>query len=290
MSATAVTPRSARNCLTARCAPLPVRPSRSAGPMTLTVCSVSKAMWSTAIPGRVVEATSWPQRPRENRPDNEGQCALTRTTISVRGPCTPSTRCSSMSLVADGPLIIVSGAHRVEDGERPRARCRRPGPPRPRRPGSRAAATAPAARRRGEPSRTSVPVSAIADGDAGDAWRRSRRARPRAGRRPRPRRPAASRRARRGRRRRRRAPPRQRGRDGRRDLGRARSAARWPCSPRAGRRAGRAAPGRRRAGRRRCGSRATTGGHAGSSPSAVRIRASTSSRALIGRAPRPTAG
>jgi len=30
-------------------------------------------------------------------------------TSSVRGPCTPSTRRSSMSLVAGGPLIQVSG-------------------------------------------------------------------------------------------------------------------------------------------------------------------------------------
>lgn len=31
------------------------------------------------------------------------------TTSRVRGPCTPSTRFSSMSLVAEGPLIQVSG-------------------------------------------------------------------------------------------------------------------------------------------------------------------------------------
>ncbi len=39
--------------------------------------------------------------------------------MSVRGPWTPSTRSSSMSLVADGPLIMVSGATgstRVEAG------------------------------------------------------------------------------------------------------------------------------------------------------------------------------
>lgn len=33
----------------------------------------------------------------------------TSTTSSVRGPCTPSTRLSSMSDVAEGPEIIVSG-------------------------------------------------------------------------------------------------------------------------------------------------------------------------------------
>ena len=37
------------------------------------------------------------------------QPGSTRITSSVRGPCTPSTRDSSMSLVADGPLIQVSG-------------------------------------------------------------------------------------------------------------------------------------------------------------------------------------
>lgn len=37
------------------------------------------------------------------------QPGLTSTTSSVRGPCTPSTRWSSMSLVADGPLIHVIG-------------------------------------------------------------------------------------------------------------------------------------------------------------------------------------
>lgn len=35
--------------------------------------------------------------------------AVTRTTSRVRGPCTPSTRSSSMSLVAEGPEIQVSG-------------------------------------------------------------------------------------------------------------------------------------------------------------------------------------
>ena len=44
-----------------------------------------------------------------------GQC--TSTTIRVRGPWTPSTRSSSMSLVADGPLMKVSGRSGVERGE-----------------------------------------------------------------------------------------------------------------------------------------------------------------------------
>ena len=35
----------------------------------------------------------------------------------MRGPCTPSTRLSSMSLVADGPLMNVSGPVGVEPGE-----------------------------------------------------------------------------------------------------------------------------------------------------------------------------
>src|SRR3954465_3189161 len=39
-----------------------------------------------------------------------------RTTIRVRGPWTPSTRLSSMSLVADGPLIMVRGRCGVRRG------------------------------------------------------------------------------------------------------------------------------------------------------------------------------
>ena len=35
----------------------------------------------------------------------------------MRGPCTPSTRLSSMSLVAEGPLIQVVRAGRVEEGD-----------------------------------------------------------------------------------------------------------------------------------------------------------------------------
>ena len=35
----------------------------------------------------------------------------------MRGPCTPSTRLSSMSLVADGPLIQVVRAAGVEQGD-----------------------------------------------------------------------------------------------------------------------------------------------------------------------------
>src|SRR5690606_39766618 len=42
------------------------------------------------------------------RPGTRGQ-RPTSTTSSRRGPCTPSTRSSSMSLVADGPEIQVSG-------------------------------------------------------------------------------------------------------------------------------------------------------------------------------------
>jgi hypothetical protein len=39
-----------------------------------------------------------------------GRAQTTSTTTRVRGPCTPSTRDSSMSEVADGPLTQVSGA------------------------------------------------------------------------------------------------------------------------------------------------------------------------------------
>src|SRR5690606_32278306 len=48
--------------------------------------------------------------PSESRPDTLGQQGHPIITTSrVRGPCTPSTRSSSMSDVADGPLIIVIG-------------------------------------------------------------------------------------------------------------------------------------------------------------------------------------
>lgn len=36
-------------------------------------------------------------------------CERTTMTSRCRGPCTPSTRCNSISLVADGPLIQVNG-------------------------------------------------------------------------------------------------------------------------------------------------------------------------------------
>ena len=45
--------------------------------------------------------------PEGSRPP--ARAHVTRTTTRVRGPCTPSTRSSSMSLVADGPLIQVVG-------------------------------------------------------------------------------------------------------------------------------------------------------------------------------------
>ena len=58
----------------------------------------------------------------------------TSTTIRFRGPCTPSTRSSSMSLVADGPLMNVGG--RSAPARRPaRAPSRRPGRRAPRRRG-----------------------------------------------------------------------------------------------------------------------------------------------------------
>lgn len=52
------------------------------------------------------EANRW-TRARDSYP--------TRMTSRLRGPCTPSTRDSSMSLVADGPLIQVSG--RLAEGD-----------------------------------------------------------------------------------------------------------------------------------------------------------------------------
>jgi hypothetical protein len=45
----------------------------------------------------------------EISPDRDGRPHPTRTTSRVRGPCTPSTRSSSMSLVAEGPEIHVDG-------------------------------------------------------------------------------------------------------------------------------------------------------------------------------------
>src|SRR5690606_27746087 len=42
-------------------------------------------------------------------PGRGGGAQVLTITSRVRGPCTPSTRFSSMSLVAEGPLIQVSG-------------------------------------------------------------------------------------------------------------------------------------------------------------------------------------
>ena len=67
---------------------------------------------STASCSAGCSATS-PPRPSGRRwcrsADRIPASGSTRMTSRVRGPCTPSTRSSSMSLVADGPLIQVSG-------------------------------------------------------------------------------------------------------------------------------------------------------------------------------------
>ncbi len=58
-----------------------------------------------------------PARAR-SRPVRDGQAGATTMTSSRRGPWTPSTRWSSMSLVADGPLIHVCGRVGFEPAER----------------------------------------------------------------------------------------------------------------------------------------------------------------------------
>ena len=77
-------------------------------------------------------------QPREGAPTSRGRRRLlfavvgparssaTSMTSSRRGPCTPSTRCSSMSLVALGPLIQVSGdrgSRRVRASGTPATTC-----------------------------------------------------------------------------------------------------------------------------------------------------------------------
>src|SRR5579875_2822439 len=57
---------------------------------------------------------------RERETEAGHRLPVTRMTSRVRGPCTPSTRLSSMSLVADGPLIQVSGRP-AEAGRRSRS-------------------------------------------------------------------------------------------------------------------------------------------------------------------------
>src|SRR3954471_10316021 len=85
----------------------------------------------------------------------------TRTTMRVRGPCTPSTRSSSMSLVAEGPLIMVRGA---EGSRRARPSGTDPTTWGASTTQSSTSGSSDSARRphRGEPSRTRVPVSPIA--------------------------------------------------------------------------------------------------------------------------------
>ena len=105
-----------------------------------------------------------PERARRSRLSAPTQPAS--TTSSRRGPCTPSTRSSSMSEVADGPgderdRPPASTAPRA--GARPpRARRRRSARPAPRRRAGRARASARGGPDRAPPSSTIVPVSAIA--------------------------------------------------------------------------------------------------------------------------------
>ena len=78
----------------------------------------TSAWRSTAGSAASEGGTSWrPCASTGTRPGRAGERAgsagPTRMTSRVRGPCTPSTRDSSMSLVADGPLIQVSGRRRA---------------------------------------------------------------------------------------------------------------------------------------------------------------------------------
>jgi AhpD family alkylhydroperoxidase len=68
---------------------------------------------STHVPDDAYPAPTSPDPGGDVKPRSRG-CqpagpGATRITSRVRGPCTPWTRSSSMSLVADGPLIQVSG-------------------------------------------------------------------------------------------------------------------------------------------------------------------------------------
>ena len=92
---------------------------------------------------------------------------LTSTTVRCRGPWTPSTRASSMSLVADGPLMNVSG-RRGSDNARPSGIV--PTTWSARTTHTWTSGTSVMARRpwSPDPSSTSVPVSAMASRAPGD--------------------------------------------------------------------------------------------------------------------------
>ena len=60
------------------------------------------------VAGAVEDRTAAPRHAAARRSSGRAYSS-TNTTSRSRGPWTPSTRCSSMSLVADGPLIHVCG-------------------------------------------------------------------------------------------------------------------------------------------------------------------------------------
>ncbi len=74
--------------------------------------------YRTLGPAGMIDASSRPARSHQRVQSPEP----TSRTSRVRGPCTPSTRSSSMSLVAEGPLIQVSGS----DGSNSRTACGTP--------------------------------------------------------------------------------------------------------------------------------------------------------------------
>ena len=101
----------------ARACPRSRRPARDSG-----ATSPAAGPWSRSARVGVGDGA---HQPEETRP-GAGQSRLgarrprprhpTRMTCRLRGPCTPSTRSSSMSPAADGPLIQVCGSCGLERG------------------------------------------------------------------------------------------------------------------------------------------------------------------------------
>ena len=86
-------------------------PGTRAGPRCRRTAWIwpGSTLWARELAGRL-------PGPRRRRGRGAPAHPLSRITSRVRGPCTPSTRSSSMSLVAEGPEIQVSGRARVEAG------------------------------------------------------------------------------------------------------------------------------------------------------------------------------
>ena len=81
------------------------RRGRAAGLPRLPRATARTRRWEVSLPNAAFAAL---QRHPAAAPTMRTRLPAS-TTISVRGPCTPSTRSSSMSLVADGPLMNVVG-------------------------------------------------------------------------------------------------------------------------------------------------------------------------------------